>query len=74
MGEKDFLTLDDVQTEGRTVFVRVDFNSPINPETGEILDDMRIKASIPTLEALKDAKVVVGSHQGRPGDEDFTTL
>jgi phosphoglycerate kinase len=74
MGEKGFLTLDDVQTEGKTVFVRVDFNSPINPETGEILDDMRIKASIPTLKALKDAKVVVGSHQGRPGDEDFTTL
>ncbi|MCX8175623.1 MAG: phosphoglycerate kinase [Candidatus Bathyarchaeota archaeon] len=69
-----FMYLDDFDVKGLSVFVRVDFNSPINPSTGEILDDLRIKASIPTLEALKEAKVVVGSHQGRPLHDDFTTL
>ncbi|RLI32431.1 phosphoglycerate kinase [Candidatus Bathyarchaeota archaeon] len=70
----EFIRLDDVDVKGLSVFVRVDFNSPIDPSTGEILDDLRIKAAIPTLEALKEAKVVVGSHQGRPLQEDFTTL
>ncbi|MGP3667322.1 MAG: phosphoglycerate kinase [Candidatus Bathyarchaeota archaeon] len=74
MANNEFMYLDDVDVKGLSVFVRVDFNSPINPSTGEILDDLRIKATIPTLEALKEAKVVVGSHQGRPLQDDFTTL
>ncbi|MEM2908204.1 MAG: phosphoglycerate kinase, partial [Candidatus Hadarchaeales archaeon] len=59
-----------------TVLVRVDMNSPIDPRTGEILDDARIRECAPTIEELarKGAKVVVLAHQGRPGDEDFTTL
>lgn len=69
-----FLTLDDVMTRGRTVFVRVDMNSPLDPSTKEIIDDTRIRMTRDTLESLVDAKVVVGSHQGRPGDEDFTSL
>jgi len=69
-----FLTLGDVKTSGKAVFVRVDMNSPLDPSGKKILDDTRIKMTHDTLERLRDAKVVVGSHQGRPGDEDFTSL
>jgi len=69
-----FLTLDDVATRGKTVFVRVDINSPLDPTTKQIIDDTRIRMTRHTLESLKDARVVLGSHQGRPGDEDFTSL
>ena len=69
-----FLTLNDIVTKEKTVFVRVDVNSPLDPTTKEIIDDTRIRMTRETLESLKDAKVVVGSHQGRPGDEDFTSL
>jgi phosphoglycerate kinase len=72
--EFQFLTLDDVVTSGKTVFVRVDINSPLDPKTKQIIDDTRIRMTRYTLESLNDAKVVVGSHQGRPGDEDFTSL
>ncbi len=72
----EFPTLDDVDVADKTVLVRVDMNSPIDPRTGEILDDARIRECAPTIEELarKGAKVVVLAHQGRPGDEDFTTL
>lgn len=69
-----FLTLNNIVTEEKTVFVRVDVNSPLDPTTKEIIDDTRIRMTRETLESLEDAKVVVGSHQGRPGDEDFTSL
>ena len=69
-----FLTLDDIVTKGRTVFVRVDINSPLDPKTKQIIDDTRIRMTRYTLQSLKEAKVVLGSHQGRPGDEDFTSL
>jgi phosphoglycerate kinase len=71
-----FPTLDDVDVLGKTVLVRVDINSPIDPKTGEILDDTRIRECAPTIKELseKGAKVVVLAHQGRPGDEDFTSL
>ena len=56
--------------------MRVDINSPIDPESKEILDDTRIRECTETLRELasKGAKVVVLAHQGRPGSEDFTTL
>ena len=72
----EFPTLDNAKVQGKTVFVRVDINSPIDPKTGEILDDTRIKECASTIKELaeKEAKVVVLAHQGRPGGEDFTTL
>jgi phosphoglycerate kinase len=63
-----------LSTGGKTVFVRVDVNCPLDPSSKQIIDDTRIRMCRDTLESLKEAKVVVGSHQGRPGDEDFTTL
>jgi len=72
----EFPTLDDADVLGKTVLVRVDINSPIDPKTGEILDDTRIRECVPTLKELlqKGAKVVVLAHQGRPGSEDFKPL
>ena len=50
------------------MLLRVDFNVPINPKTGEITDDSRIKASLPTIEYLQNcnARIVLCSHLGRP--------
>jgi phosphoglycerate kinase len=58
--------LDDLMVEGRRVLVRCDLNVPI--EDGAIADDMRIRSSIPTLDALlrRGARLAVCSHLGRP--------
>lgn len=69
-----FGTLADIEARGKTVLVRVDFNSPIDPSSNTILDDKRFREHIPTLRALEDARVVVLAHQSRPGKKDFTTL
>jgi phosphoglycerate kinase len=68
------LTLDDFELKGKTVFLRVDMNCPIDPETMEILGTKRIEETIETLESLKEAKVVVASHQGRVGNKDYTGM
>lgn len=69
-----FGTLADIEARGKTILVRVDFNSPIDPSSNTILDDKRFREHIPTLQALEDARVVVLAHQSRPGKKDFTTL
>lgn len=60
-------SVDQLEVEGKRVFVRVDFNVPLTPE-GEIADDTRVKAALPTLKYLleKGARLVVASHLGRP--------
>jgi 3-phosphoglycerate kinase len=62
----DLPTIDDLDVEGQRVLVRCDFNVPL--EDGRITDDMRIRASIPTLDALlqRGARLAVCSHLGRP--------
>ena len=69
-----FSTLDDVETEGKKIFLRVDINVPMDPSTHLILDDTRIRAVSETLSQLENARVVLGSHQSRPGKDDFTSL
>ena len=60
------LSLDNVNVEGKTVLVRVDINSPLDPSTKEFLDDTRIRAIIPTLNRLSKSKTVLLAHQSRP--------
>lgn len=66
-------TIRDVPLEHTTVLVRADYNVPLT-KNGQIADDLRIRASIPTLQYLLDrgCKVVVMSHLGRPEGRDMT--
>ena len=64
----EFLTIDDFDFKGKTVFLRVDMNCPIDPETLEITGTKRIEETIETIESLNDAKIVMASHQGRVGN------
>ncbi|MCD6243738.1 MAG: phosphoglycerate kinase, partial [Candidatus Korarchaeota archaeon] len=67
-------TLDDISLEGKKVFLRADMNVPIG-ENGEIMNTEKIKQAAKTLKELveRGASVVVGTHQGRPGNADFTS-
>lgn len=68
-------TLDDLAADGRTVLLRADFNVPLDDE-GMIADDKRIRAALPTIEALRAAgsPVVVVAHLGRPGGQVTSEL
>jgi phosphoglycerate kinase len=68
------LTLDDFDLKDKTVFLRVDMNCPIDPDTMEISGTKRIEEAIETIKSLGEAKLVVGSHQGRVGNTDYTGM
>jgi phosphoglycerate kinase len=61
------LSIRDVDLKGKVVFMRVDFNVPLNDQ-GEITDDTRIRASLPSVQLALDrgAKLILASHLGRP--------
>lgn len=65
------LTLDDLDTTGKTVFLRVDMNVPIHPQKLDIIEHSRINEASITIKDLNRSKVVVGSHQGRVGRYDY---
>lgn len=72
--EFNYLTLDDFELRDKRVLLRLDINVPMDPYSKKILDEGRIVAATPTLDALAKAKVAILSHQSRPGKEDFTPL
>ncbi len=67
-------TIRELGCEGKTVLLRLDLNSPIDPTSSIILDDKRFREHLPTIRALSESKVVIVTHQSRPGKKDFTTL
>jgi phosphoglycerate kinase len=68
------LTLDDFETKGKTVFLRVDMNVPIDPATMQIIETSRIREATESLKDLEGSKVVIASHQGRVGNKDYTGM
>ena len=62
------VTIEDIPLSGKRVFVRVDFNVPLD-KSGNITDDVRIRAALPTINYLIDenCRIVIASHLGRPG-------
>ncbi len=66
----------DLDLRGKRVFIRVDFNVPLSKDGGEILDDTRIRETLPTIEfALRaKAKVILAAHLGRPKGERVESM
>ncbi|MEK6988482.1 MAG: phosphoglycerate kinase [Candidatus Thermoplasmatota archaeon] len=71
---RGFFTMDDFDLSGRTVLVRVDINSPIDPGTGKLLNDARLREHLNTIRDLHASRVVLLAHQSRPGKDDYTSL
>ena len=67
-------TIRELGCNGKTVLLRLDLNSPIDPTSNIILDDKRFREHLPTIRTLSDSRVVIVTHQSRPGKKDFTTL
>jgi phosphoglycerate kinase len=69
-------SIEQLDISGKRLFIRVDFNVPLDKKTGEVKDDARIRAALPTLRyALgKKAKVILASHLGRPDGKQVPEL
>jgi phosphoglycerate kinase len=65
-------TLDEIDFKDRRVFLRVDYNVPLD-DKGNILDDFRIKESMPTIKKLFQggaSQIIIASHLGRPENKE----
>ncbi|MCD6383397.1 MAG: phosphoglycerate kinase [Thermoplasmata archaeon] len=70
----DYVAFHEVDLTEKKVLMRVDINSPINPQTGEILGMKRIREHSKSIKVLSDSAIVLIAHQSRPGKKDFTSL
>ncbi len=70
----EFFLMNSFDLAGKTVYLRVDINAPVNPLTGEIMGIDRFRAHIDTIRNLRNSKVVIVAHQSRPGKDDFISL
>ncbi len=68
------LTLEDLELKDKRVFLRVDINTPVHPDTWKLIEQARLEETALTIEDLTDSKVVVASHQGRVGRSDYISL
>jgi phosphoglycerate kinase len=68
------LTLEDLEVEDRRVFLRVDINTPVHPDTGALIEQARLEEAATTIGDLSRSKVIVASHQGRVGRSDYISL
>lgn len=70
-------TLKEIDIREKRVFMRIDINVPIDPESAEVIDDRRIRVHARYIKRLVEEynpALILGSHQGRPGSLDFVTL
>ena len=61
-------SIEQLDISGKRLFIRVDFNVPLDKKTGKVKDDARIRAALPTIQYAieRRAKVILASHLGRP--------
>lgn len=65
------LSIEDIELRGKKVLVRVDFNVPLDKNTGEITNDLRIRSALPTIKYIIEhgGRAILISHLGRPKGE-----
>ena len=69
-------SIEQLDIAGKRLFIRVDFNVPLDKKTGKVKDDARVRAALPTIQyALgKRAKVILASHLGRPDGKEVPEM
>ena len=70
----NILSLQNADLSNKTVFLRCDINSPVDPRDLSILDKSRLIEVANTIRKLNNCKLVVASHQGRLGNSDYISM